>query len=341
MSKSIGFFGGKFSPLHNGHIRAIIEASTIVDELHVVVISDDEWEKEHLYKQSKFPFFPVKHRARWIKESFKDHENIIVHFTHQPVSDDGLQDWRIGSENIKKIIDKDITHVFSSEYEYDKYFQLFYPHAQHIVIDEKRTQVPISSTSIRQQGAMTTWDFLPESVRKDVVKKVAIIGTESNGKSTLVKNLSLMFNTRHVEEYGRNFMYEVGDTYTLPHDYHTIVMQHWINVEQEKRYANKVLFVDTEAVVTQNFSHMYEDAHQNIIDAVIKIQDYDLILFLEPDVKWVDDGTRMFGEDSVRQNAHEQLTRLVQSYGLEYVSICGDFNNRLSQAYAEIEKILV
>lgn len=187
MSKSIGFFGGKFSPLHNGHIRAIIEASTIVDELHVVVISDDEWEKEHLYNQSKFPFFPVKHRARWIKESFKDHEHIIVHFAHQPVSDDGLQDWRIGSENIKKIIDKDITHVFSSEYKYDKYFRLFYPHAQHVVIDEKRTQVPISSTSIRQQGAMTTWDFLPESVRKDVVKKVAIIGTESNGKSTLVK----------------------------------------------------------------------------------------------------------------------------------------------------------
>lgn len=341
MSKNVGFIGGKFSPLHNGHVRAIIEASTMVDELHVVVISDDEWEKENLYNQSKFPFFPMKYRARWIKEMFKDHDHIKVHFTNQPVTDDEFKDWNIGAKNINKIINDDITHVFSSEYEYDKYFQLFYPNAIHIVIDAKRSHVPISATTIRQQGAINSWDFLPEVVRKDVVKKVAIIGTESNGKSTLVQNLSLMFNTTYVEEYGRTFMHEVGDNYTLPDDYHTIVMQHWLNVEKEKRHANKILFVDTEAVVTQNFSHLYEGIYQNIIDAVIKIQKYDLILFLEPDVEWVDDGTRVFGEESMRKKAHEELVRLMNYHEIDYVMINGDFNERLSKAYAEVEKILV
>lgn len=341
MSKSVGFIGGKFSPLHNGHIRTIIEASTMVDELHVVVISDDNWEKEHLYHESQFPFFPVKHRARWIKETFKNHDHITVDFTHQPVSDNDIKDWKIGAENIKKIINNDITHIFSSEYQYDTYFQLFYPDAVHVVIDAQRSHVPISASSIRQHGAIKSWEFLPEAVRKDVVKKVAVIGTESNGKSTLVQNLALLFNTKYVEEYGRTFMYEVGDTYTIPEDYHTIVMQHWLNVEKEKRHANKVLFVDTEAIVTQNFSHLYEGKYQDIIDAVIKIQQYDLVLFLEPDVKWVDDGTRVFGEESVRKKAHEELMHLMNYHGIEYVMINGDFNNRLSQAYAEVEKILV
>lgn len=42
----IGIYGGEFFPQHLGHVNAMVMASTIVDELHVVVSHDEEYEKQ-------------------------------------------------------------------------------------------------------------------------------------------------------------------------------------------------------------------------------------------------------------------------------------------------------
>ncbi|MEK3854974.1 adenylyltransferase/cytidyltransferase family protein [Cytobacillus sp. FSL H8-0458] len=34
---TVGFIGGKFLPLHLGHVYAIVQATSIVDELYVVL----------------------------------------------------------------------------------------------------------------------------------------------------------------------------------------------------------------------------------------------------------------------------------------------------------------
>ena len=44
--RKIGMYGGKFLPVHLGHVNAMVMASTIVDELHVVVSFDEEYEKK-------------------------------------------------------------------------------------------------------------------------------------------------------------------------------------------------------------------------------------------------------------------------------------------------------
>ncbi|MEH7393370.1 hypothetical protein [Bacillus sp. JJ1474] len=38
---------------------------------------------------------------------------------------------------------------------------------------------------------------------------------------------------------------------------------------------------------------MYNQKHQTILNEIARIQKYDLCLYLEPDVKWVDDGLRV------------------------------------------------
>ncbi|WP_194947936.1 adenylyltransferase/cytidyltransferase family protein [Actinomyces trachealis] len=105
--RTIGLFGGKFSPLHNGHLAAIVEASTRVDQLHVVVITDEVWEREHLYTNSKAVFFDSRHRARWLRRAFKDHPHVRVHVVHQPTTGNNWADWRVGREAIRQSLGDD------------------------------------------------------------------------------------------------------------------------------------------------------------------------------------------------------------------------------------------
>jgi len=43
-------------------------------------------------------------------------------------------------------------------------------------------------------------------------KSLAVIGTESSGKSTLVRNLARVYNTSYVEEYGRTYYDKFKDS---------------------------------------------------------------------------------------------------------------------------------
>ena len=48
------------------------------------------------------------------------------------------------------------------------------------------------------------------SKQRHYIKKVCVVGTESCGKTTLVRNLATYFNTTHVEEAGRYICDEAG-----------------------------------------------------------------------------------------------------------------------------------
>lgn len=336
----VGFYGGKFSPFHLGHVSAILKASSQVKELHVAVVVDEVAEKTKLYApgKSKVPFISAKERARIVKETFRNFPHIKVHYAYQPDTGDEWEDWAVGARNIIEAIGKPIDKIFSSESSYTEFFDSFYPGAEHIVVDEPRKDVPISSTKIREEGAFKHWAYLPEATRKRLVKKVALIGTESNGKSTLTEMLALYFNTSHVKEYGRTYMEEVGDTLTLPEDYPLIASQHFLEVEKAKGKANKVLFSDTEAFVTQNFSELYEGIRNPLVEEFSKIQAYDLYLFLDKDVPWVNDGTRLLGGDEIRDKASENLKKLLKEQGVTYFTITGDYQERFRQAVKILEE---
>lgn len=69
--RKIGMYGGKFIPVHMGYVYAMIKASTMVEELHVIVSYDEEYEKEHYYHHSHIEAIPYKIRLRWWKQITK------------------------------------------------------------------------------------------------------------------------------------------------------------------------------------------------------------------------------------------------------------------------------
>ena len=337
---SVGFFGGKFLPLHLGHVYAIVQASSIVDELYVV-LSHSEKRDIELCRDTKMEYIPAQIRLRWLSKLTKDMPHVkVISIADYQGNDD--YNWKEGGQLIKKAIGKPIDYVFSSETEYNEIFKELYPTAKHFLIDPIRTHVNISATVIRKEGVFRHWEYIPDMVRPYFVKKVVVVGTESCGKSTLTKNLAKIYNTNYVEEYGRIVCEEIGGCEGIisTEDYHKIAYGHKMEEIKAIEKANKLVFIDTEAIVTQFYSNLYNDEHQTVLDEIAKLQDYDLWLYLEPDVEWVNDGLRVHGEDEVRVKNNQHLKALLKSHNIDYKILNGDYLERLNGAIKLVDELL-
>lgn len=337
----VGMYGGKFLPIHMGHVYSMIRASTMVDELHVIVSYDEKYEKELCKKGGHIPNIPQEVRLRWWTQLTKDMPHVHVHAVYEEQTGQ-FEDWKRGAVGIMDAIGKEIDVVFSSEHSYTPIFKELYPDAEHVVIDSDRSTYNISATKLRTEGVMKHWDMLPEVVKPYFVKKVVVVGTESCGKSTLVKNLANLFNTTYVEEYGRTYYEKLGgcEGISLAKDYEEIAFEHKYHEKIQAEKANKVLFIDTEAIVTQYYSMLYLGNHNEVVESVALSQKYDLWLFLEPDVKWVNDGTRTFGEQEVREKNNRFLKDLLWTHSVGYHTIKGNYQERLDKAVELVQELL-
>ena len=339
--KTVGMYGGKFYPIHLGHVFSMTVASTMVDELHVIVSYDDEFERTVLSKDSKLPHVGYKQRVRWWKEITKDMPFVHVHAVYE-LNNNTFASWEAGAKGINEAIGKPITHIFSSESHYGEFFSVLYPNAEHVVVDEKRNRYNISATKLRTEGVYKNWEMLPEVVRRHYVKKVVVVGTESCGKSTLVNNLATLYGTNKVEEHGRTFYEEIGSYDTFEEDYLKIAYRQKYHEEQGLKNANKLLFIDTEAIVTHRFLRTYHGSgkYNRVLHDIAESQKYDLWLFLENDVEWVDDGTRTLGEQSQRDEGSTLLKAMLKVHGVDYVTVKGSYNERIKIALENIEKLI-
>jgi HTH-type transcriptional regulator, transcriptional repressor of NAD biosynthesis genes len=337
---TVGFIGGKFLPLHLGHVYAIVHASSVVDELYVVLSHSVRRDTE-LCQNTKMNYIPAQIRLRWLSQLTKDMPHVKV-IAVEDEQDNEHYNWDEGAQLIKKEIGKPIDYVFSSEWEYQDIFQKLYPNTRHKLIDPMRTHVNISATTIRSEGVFKHWEFIPDVVKPYFIKKIVLVGTESCGKSTLTKNLAKIYNTTYVEEYGRIVCEELGvcDGIMIKEDYLKIAYGHKMEESKAIDKANKLVFIDTEAIVTQFYSNLYNNEHQPVLDEIAKLQDYDLWLFLEPDVIWVDDRLRVHGEIEVRNQNNRRLKNLLEKQNIDYHILSGNYEKRLNDAMEMIERLL-
>lgn len=334
-----GMLVGKFAPLHNGHINFINRASTMCDKLLVILVFDQKWLNEQTpFMQSKLTF---KNRLRWLKEVYSDFDHIIIDWIDETDIQPEPNGWQDFINKCKNVHEKhfgftDPYEVYSSEIRYNDGFSKYLPDTKHVLIDPDRNRINISATKVRDD-LFNNWEYLPSTVRKDFVYKVCIIGTESTGKTTLVKYLAKMFNTSWVEEYGRTIVENElfrDETLLKYEDYRKIVYRHKELEEHAARTANKLMFVDTDAVVTAFYQQLYEGNVDNVVDTFARERDYDLTIFLDNDVKWVHDGMRMHGNDDQREKTQNLLLKLIKDYDVKNLRmISGNYTKRLDDSY--------
>ncbi|MEI0518763.1 AAA family ATPase [Brachyspira murdochii] len=331
---NVGMYAGSFNPIHLGHVRCIIEAANQCKTLFIILcVGNNRNEIDR------------KIRYRWLYQLTKHIGNVKIIFIEDnaKTKEDYTEDlWEEDSIKIKNAIGEKIDAVFlGDDYKNkDSFYTRYYKESKLVFIDRDE----ISSTKIRE-NVYKYWDYLPNIVKPYYTKKVLLLGSESTGKSTLTINLANYYNTNYIEEAGRELSEKSGtDLLMLSEDFTEILLTHKLNEIKALEYSNKILFIDTDAVITNFYMHFLKD--ENIVNneilakAIININKYDAVLFLEPDVDFVQDGDRSEIIKNNREKYSSQIKDILDSFNIRYHSINGDYQSRFKKAVSIIDALL-
>ena len=319
-----GLVLGKFLPYHAGHAHLIRTARAAVDELIVLVCSI---ERETI---------PGATRFAWVRDSHPDCHVVHVAEEVPQTPDESADFWPIWTDLIARHAGT-VTTVFTSEDYGDELAR--HIGATHVCVDRERETVPISGTMIRSDP-LRYWEYLPPVVRPHYALRVALLGTESTGKTTLSEYLARVFDTVMVPEYGRPYCEtRPAMTLQLP-DFEAIAWGQATWEDEAALGANRVLFCDTDLHTTATWSDLTVGTRPAWLTAAARARRYDLVVVLDHEqTPWVDDGLRVL---SGRRAEHTQrLLDELDAAGRQYVFVGGDFAQRERETKRLVDDLLV
>lgn len=167
--------------------------------------------------------------------------------------------------------------------------------------------------------------------------RVVLSGVESVGKSTLAAQLAAHFGGLLVPEFGRTYTERLRRDLTLE-DHYAIAEGHEIASDQAAAAAPGLLIEDTDVVMTSAWATMLFGERDRILGSWPSRAG--LHLLLEPDVPFVADPVRMFGDPGERMRFHAIVVDEFRARGLKPVRVAGDWPARRATAIAAIGKLL-
>uniref|UniRef100_A0AAU8GIC5 Nicotinamide-nucleotide adenylyltransferase n=1 Tax=Salmonella phage vB_SEnST11_KE22 TaxID=3161173 RepID=A0AAU8GIC5_9CAUD len=347
-----GLMFGKFAPLTQGHVEFISRAAEQVDALYLFLSYDQKF---------------VDAQPEWIRpklglsDRYRDLLDVVADLGLDNVKVDYVDESNIpgypegGAAFAKLIRDKQpfvkYDFAFSSEPEYESYFNEFFPEAKHVVIDAERKIVPVSATMIRND-VYNNFQLLAWPARKRFMKKVAIVGVESTGKTTLTRHLAQTFNAGWIPEIGRRICereFHSSEFAMNREDYLRIAMEHRLKETELAGWGDRgVMFSDTTNLITY-FSGICAGKmeHGDRMFHALSLEEgekfYDLILYLTPEVPWVADPLRLQDTPEKREETNRTLECMVNYYynKCQVVAIQGNnYEDRTKQAEEAVRKLL-
>ena len=193
--------------------------------------------------------------------------------------------------------------------------------------------MPVRSADVRADP-FAHWAWLPPAVRAHYARRVAVVGPESTGKTTLAARLAAHFETAWVGEYLRTWV-DFKGLPVVPADVHAAARGQMAAEAALARRAHRVLMCDTDLWMSVVYSeHYYGFAPGWIVEAARR-QRRHLYLLLDTDVPWTPDPQRdqPHGRDRLRDRIRERLEREGQAYHV----IRGDWDARFAQAVHLVE----
>lgn len=317
-----GLVLGKFLPPHAGHQYLFDFAGHYVSHLNVLVCS--------------LPQEPIAGtlRTRWVREMCPAAE--VFHVTDpNPQEPHQHPDfWQIWTDTVRRRIPYPLDVVFTSEDYGDELARRL--GARHVIVDKARELVPISGTQLCERP-WDHWQYLPPCVRPHFVRRVVVHGPESTGKTTLCRRLAEHYGTVWASEYARGMLDHRGGE-CRAEDIVPIARGHLASQQALARQANRILFSDTDALLTEIYSELYFGSVPDVVKQIADSQAADLYLVTNIDVPWVADVQRDLPHR--RPELREKCLAALESRGRKYVIIQGDWEERFRRACAAVDRLL-
>jgi len=316
---NIGLTLGKFIPFHEGHRFMVQKALDEMDKVMVMVYEDDG------------TIIPVRQRANWIRKCFADcGDKIEVIECYNCPQEVGYTETIIKQHNsyiLQKVGNKGITHFYSSE-EYGEHVSKALKAIDRRV-DMSRIYVPIRGTTIRE-NPYACRKFIPNVVYKDLIVKVAFLGSESTGKSTMAKVCADAFNSKMVREYGEEYWKANNLNGILTPEQLGEIAKKQIELEEETVLeANGCLFCDTTPLTTYMFCIYYHGrATDDLWDMARKSERiYDVVFVCDTDIPFDPSNGRRSREINLEQQ--KILIDELRMRKIPFIMLKGSIEERL------------
>jgi NadR type nicotinamide-nucleotide adenylyltransferase len=167
--------------------------------------------------------------------------------------------------------------------------------------------------------------------------KIAVVGPESTGKSTISQQLALHYNTVWVPEYARGYCEKLVAECTWEDEINMFRGQ----LELEKQMvsqANRLLICDTTFITVKIWSdHMFGRTPQEVLDE-LPLHKYDFYLLMDIDLPWEEDPLRDFPH--MRGHFMEVWHKELKALGATYSLISGTEEERLQNAIQAVDSYL-
>jgi NadR type nicotinamide-nucleotide adenylyltransferase len=170
-----------------------------------------------------------------------------------------------------------------------------------------------------------------------MLKRIAITGPESTGKSRLTSELAEYYQTTFVAEYARKYIEELNREYTYDDVLQIAKGQLQRENEAAATGAKKFLFCDTDFTVTKIWcDYKFKQCHEWINQQFIGHK-YDLYLLCNTDLPWEYDPQRENPNEreALFQIYHETL----KAAAFPFIVINGIGDERLKNAIKAVDKI--
>lgn len=324
MNKAFVF--GKFMPFHKGHEAMINFALSACDFLTVLVCCSDQEP------------IPATLRQSWLEDTFRHIPQIeILTYCYDEqllpnTSETSAAVSEIWAAQFKTLF-PDYNIVVTSE----PYGDLVagFMGIRHIPFNIEKNLYPISATNVRAD-LLNTWAYLPDAVKASLVTKVVLLGTESTGKTTLTRKLATHFKAGAVMEAARDIVADSNDFNT--DDLYLIAATHAAGIRQMALGESPLLIIDTDIHITLSYGEYAFGETLQIDQGTWQANKADLYLYLNNDVDYVQDGTRL--SETERNRLDLSHRRTLDKFSIPYEEITGNWEERFKKSVKLVEQLL-
>lgn len=346
--KKVGIVFGTFAPMHRGHIDLIIKAKRICDSVKVIVSGreGDRGDNIGLSLQKRF---------RYIREVFNDDSLVEVSKldeVNMPLMPDGWDVWLDELFKVSNTNKDDNLLFFVNEDEYVEELQ-----KRGFKTQSEERNFGISASLIRE-NPFQYWRFIAQPFKRHFTKKVLVLGSASNGKTTLVKDLGLFYSAPTSLEYAREYQTtnNVRDDELTAKDYFYLLDGQYAQTSKaiDSKENKGLVIADTNSTVTKAYYDYYLDdsssdtdldikAVEHLYKSLVTKEKWDLILFVQPTGEYVDDGFRdmTMADEQIRQAFTDYLLQITKENhaNTKLIFLDEDYLGNYNKAIKEIETI--